>query len=71
MKSRGLQKSQFLNSAVNWEKFRSTVQTFIHKTQFFFFFVNWKKLRIPDKAAFKNPNWEKFISATLKFWIYG
>ena len=67
MKSRGLQKSQFPNSAVNWEKFRSTVQTYVHKTQFFFFFVNWKKLRIPTKAAFKNPNWEKLKSAALKF----
>ena len=55
MKSRGLQKFQFSNSAVNWEKFQSKAQAYVPKTQFLLFYLNWKKLRSTDKAAFKNP----------------
>ena len=56
MKPLGLQKSQFLNSLVNWEKSGSATQAYTQKKNFFFiFFLNWEKLRNPARATFKNP----------------
>ena len=48
-------KSQFPDSLVKWEKFRSTSQTGFQKTQFSIFMINWEKLRSPARATFKNP----------------
>ena len=51
-----LQKSQFFNSLVNWEKFGSATQASIKKKiQFFIFFMNWEKWRSTARATFKNP----------------
>ena len=51
-----LQKSQFFNSLVNWEKFGSATQASIKKKkiQFFIFFMNWEKWRSTARATFKN-----------------
>ena len=62
----GLQKSQFSNSLVNWEKFRSTVQACFQKTQFSIFLINWEKLRSPARAAFKNPKTSLWIGNNLE-----
>ena len=53
MKARGLQKSQFSNSLVNWEKFGSAAKAF-QKSQFSISIINWEKLR----PTFQNPNFE-------------
>ena len=54
VKARGLQKSQFLNSLVNWEKFGSVALAF-QKSQLSICFMNWEKLGRP---TFQNPNFE-------------
>ena len=54
MKPLGLQKSQFLNSLVNWEKSGSAIQAYTQKI-YFDLFLNWEKLRNPARATFKNP----------------
>ena len=54
MKSMRPQKSQFLNSLVNSEKFGSATKSYIEKNYFFIFFLNWEKLRNPARATFKN-----------------
>ena len=63
---RGIQKSQFPNSLVNWEKFRSTVQACFQKTQFSIFIIHWEKLRSPARAAFKNPKASLWIGNNLE-----
>ena len=55
MKSIGLQKSQFLNSLVNWEKFGSATWVYFQKIQFFIVFMNWEKLKSLARETFKNP----------------
>ena len=66
----GLQRSQFLNSLANWEKFESATQAYIQKSNFFIFFKNWEKLRSPARAIFKNPilfvKWENLGSKPWK-----
>ena len=62
----GLQKSQFLNSLVNWEKFRSATWVYIQKPQLFIFFMNWEKLRSPAIATFKNPKMSLLIEKNLE-----
>ena len=52
---RGLQKFQFPNPLVDWEKFRSNAQACFQKTKFYIFIMNWEKLRNPTRATFKNP----------------
>ena len=66
MKSLGFQKSQFLNSLVNWEKSGSTIQAYIQKILIFIFFLNWEKLRSPTTATFKNPKISLLIGTNLK-----
>ena len=59
MKARGLQKSQFSNSLVNWEKFGSAAKAF-QKSQFSISIINWEKLRSTHspRPTFQNPNFE-------------
>ena len=54
MKPLGLQKSQFLNSLVNWEKSGSAIQAYTQKISLDPF-LNWEKLRNLARATFKNP----------------
>ena len=56
MKARGLQKSKFPNSLINWEKFGSTAKANIQITKFPISLMNWEKLRSSAKMIFKNPN---------------
>ena len=63
----GLQKSQFPNSLVNWEKFRSIAQAcFQKKKKNSVFITNWEKLRSLARATLKNPktsvNWKQLGS---------
>ena len=55
MESKGLQKSQFLNSLANWEILGGAAYAYIDKIQFSIFFLNLEKLGSPSRATFKNP----------------
>ena len=65
---RRLQKSKFLNSLVNWEKFKSTVKACFRKSQFSNFIMNWNKLRSPERATFKKT--PKSLCELERTWKY-
>ena len=56
MKSLGLQKSQFLNPLVNWEKSGSATEAILKKIIFLF---NWEKLNNIQTRKNVFVNWEK------------
>ena len=61
MKESEIQKFQFPNSLVNWEKFGITALANIQKFQCSISFMNWKKLlRSPIRAKLTNPNFQSF-----------
>ena len=54
MKSMGLQKPQFLNSLVNWEKFGKYDLGLYSKSSIFYPFHELEKMRSLARATFKN-----------------
>ena len=60
MKVSRIQKFQFSNSLVNWEKFGSTAYANIQKSQYSISFMNWKILTSPTTAILTNLNFQSF-----------
>ena len=59
MKARGLQKSKFLYSLVNWKKIGSVAKAF-QKSQFSVSFMNWENLESihSPRLTFQSPHFE-------------
>ena len=58
MKVSKIQKFQFSNFLVSWDKFESTAQANIQKSQYFIYFMNLKKRGSPTRVTFTNHNCE-------------
>ena len=69
MKVSRIQKFQFSNSLVNWEKFGSTAQANIQESQNSISFMNQKILRSPTTATLTNLNFQSFcnLRKSLKY----
>ena len=61
MKVSGIQKFQFYNSLVNWDKFGSTVYSKVQKSQHFIPFMNWTKWEVQLVENHQIPNFNIFV----------
>ena len=66
MKVSAIQKFQFPNSLVNWQKFGST--KLIFNNQYFICFMNWKKLESSTRATLTNANFQFSFCDLGKNW---